>query len=201
MNDLKWEDYIQFINEPKHLVNPIRDIKLFDTYIIEIFSSTPWYLIPIAYGPIIMMLLIWATEIISINAIIIAFLGGVLMWTFGEYTLHRFLFHAEDYWLPNIPKIMAFHFLIHGIHHAFPMDRYRLVFPPAAGYVIIYFCIVKPMQAFIPFEYQYAAIAGMLSAYIGYDLIHYYIHHSTPSLYYLKDIKKYHMLHHYKNGL
>lgn len=180
MNDLKWEDYIQFINEPKHLVNPIRDIRLFDSSFLEFFSSTPWYLIPIAYGPIIVMLLSWALEINSLPTLVFGFLIGILAWTLGEYTLHRFLFHSEDYWLPHIPKVMAFHFLLHGIHHAFPMDRYRLVFPPAAGYPIIYVFIVIPMQKLLPFEYQYAAIAGMLTAYIGYDLIHYFVHHSTP---------------------
>jgi 4-hydroxysphinganine ceramide fatty acyl 2-hydroxylase len=49
-----------------------------------------------------------------------------------EYFLHRFLFHSEDKWLPgskgNFPIVA--HFMFHGIHHAFPMDKLRLVFPP-----------------------------------------------------------------------
>ena len=49
--NLTWDEYVQFINEPKHLVNPVRDIKLFDNPFLEIFTSTPWYLIPICYFP------------------------------------------------------------------------------------------------------------------------------------------------------
>ena len=30
LKDLTWDTYLQFINEPKHLVNPVRDIRLFD---------------------------------------------------------------------------------------------------------------------------------------------------------------------------
>jgi 4-hydroxysphinganine ceramide fatty acyl 2-hydroxylase len=33
-----------------------------------------------------------------------------------------------------------------------------------------------------------------------YDEIHYWIHHSSPQFSYLKDIKLYHMQHHYKFG-
>jgi hypothetical protein len=51
MEDLNWDNYIQFINEPKHLVNPVRGIRIFDSQFLEIVTSTPWYLIPIAYFP------------------------------------------------------------------------------------------------------------------------------------------------------
>lgn len=50
--NLSWDDYITFINEPKHLVNPIRDIKVFDNWFLELFTKTPWWGIPIAFGPI-----------------------------------------------------------------------------------------------------------------------------------------------------
>jgi 4-hydroxysphinganine ceramide fatty acyl 2-hydroxylase len=35
--------------------------------------------------------------------------------------------------------------MIHGIHHAFPMDRYRLVMPPAPGFAIIYLFLGYPL--------------------------------------------------------
>lgn len=46
-----------------------------------------------------------------------------------EYTLHRWLFHLDEY-LPNHPAAIMTHFLLHGVHHIIPMDPYRLVFPP-----------------------------------------------------------------------
>jgi 4-hydroxysphinganine ceramide fatty acyl 2-hydroxylase len=118
-----------------------------------------------------------------------------------EYTLHRFLFHSEDYWLPNHPLILANHFLIHGIHHAFPMDRYRLVFPIVPGLAIGYL-ILKPFyNMIIPEEFVGVFFGGSILGYILYDMIHYSQHHSTPKSGYWKDLKIYHMQHHYKNGL
>jgi len=40
--------------------------------------------------------------------------------------------------------------------------------------------------------------AGGIIGYVTYDLIHYFIHHSSPKGE-LKNIKLYHMQHHYKN--
>lgn len=56
-----------------------------------------------------------------INTIICFFIGNII-WTFLEYTLHRFLFHI-DYYLPDSPAFLTLHFLMHGIHHYLPMDR------------------------------------------------------------------------------
>jgi 4-hydroxysphinganine ceramide fatty acyl 2-hydroxylase len=76
---------------------------------------------------------------------------GVLSWTFFEYAFHRFFFHAEDHWLPaSVPSIFAFHFLIHGVHHAYPQDRMRLVFPPFMGYQIFYGFFMIPIQSNVP---------------------------------------------------
>lgn len=52
MHDWTLEEYSQYINEPKHLVNPTRDLIMFDTWILEQGSKTPWWIIPFAYIPI-----------------------------------------------------------------------------------------------------------------------------------------------------
>ena len=125
-------------------------------------------------------------------AIILTFLG-IIAWTLGEYLLHRFVFHSEDHWLPDHPKVLAHHFLIHGIHHAFPMDAYRLVFPILPGYVIFSFFFILPAKLLLPEIYQNSFIAGMMIGYILYDLIHYFLHHSQPKAGYFRDLKIYHM--------
>lgn len=53
MKDITWDEYISFINEPKHMVNPIRDIILFDNPFLEILTKAPWYAIPIGWAPVI----------------------------------------------------------------------------------------------------------------------------------------------------
>jgi 4-hydroxysphinganine ceramide fatty acyl 2-hydroxylase len=50
------------------------------------------------------------------------FLGNIV-WTLLEYGFHRFLFHI-DRLLPDRPSFLTLHFLMHGIHHYLPMDKY-----------------------------------------------------------------------------
>jgi len=38
-----------------------------------------------------------------------------------EYSLHRWLFHFDN-WLPDNHFFICFHFLMHGVHHFLPMD-------------------------------------------------------------------------------
>ena len=45
----------------------------------------------------------------------LVFLAGVLLWTFLEYMLHRFLFHMEP--PPNNKVLIGLHFVLHGQHH------------------------------------------------------------------------------------
>lgn len=149
--NLQWDDYIAFINEPKHMINPVKDVLLLDNPIIELFTKTPWFFIPLAWVyPFIYHL---SQSTVSWYETVMLMFAGAFMWTLYEYILHRFLFHSEDYWLPNHPLVLAHHFMLHGIHHAFPMDRYRLVFPPILGYPIMYGVILTPIRNFVPEEY------------------------------------------------
>eukprot|EP00347_Sterkiella_histriomuscorum_P018373 403345748 len=197
--NLSWDDYITFINEPKHLVNPIRDVKLFENQFFELFTMTPWYFIPIAwFVPLVYHTFFENPQPLAFTLAMV--FAGIFAWTFTEYILHRFFFHSEDYWLPNHPMVLAHHFMLHGIHHAFPMDRYRLVFPVLPGYLIMYGIIFSVTKALVPDLYRSQLQGGIILGYILYDLIHYFLHHSSPKRGYFKNLKVYHMQHHYKNG-
>lgn len=81
---------------------------------------TPWWLIPIFWIPIISYQLYCINNVAS-PIMISTIIFGFISWTFIEYCLHRFLFHCEDLGLfPRNTKVYAIHFLVHGIHHAFP---------------------------------------------------------------------------------
>lgn len=59
---------------------------------------------------------------------------GIILWTFVEYTLHRWVFHLD---IKNqSPPWCTFHFLLHGLHHKVPFDPHRLVFPPVPAMLI-----------------------------------------------------------------
>ena len=141
---------------------------------------TPWWGILVAYAPLIFSYY-WCQEGTRTENITVVILGA-LFWTVLEYVLHRFLFHMEDqfYFLKN-PKFYSIHFLVHGIHHAFPCDAYRLVFPPILGLPIWYTIVVFPLKTIVPSRYHNSALFGISFGYWCYDLIHFYFHHGNPA--------------------
>ena len=105
----------------------------------------------------------------SIFGILGMTLLGIISWTLGEYIIHRFGFHCEDSWFKYLPHsrwTFLSHFLIHGIHHAFPQDRERIVFPPVPGWVLIFYPLIyRPLQLSMSPEYFYNFYFGLA---IGY---------------------------------
>jgi dihydroceramide fatty acyl 2-hydroxylase len=118
-------------------------------------------------------------------------LGGLLAWTFFEYVLHRFVFHAR----PRSPSLKRMVYVFHGIHHDHPNDWTRLVMPPVPGVAI---CLVAylPMVAVLGI-YSEAFLAFFLIGYLVYDYTHLYVHFAQPKRGWGKFIKQYHMVHHY----
>lgn len=194
---LNKEEYLAFIHDPKHMIDP-PDAIMFDTPFLEIFTKTAWYIIPIVYIPLIIYMLYdsYAFQNLLLKQVVICFFVGVFLWTLMEYILHRFVFHIDEN-LPDNQYAILLHYLLHGIHHAFPMDRYRLVLPPILGIILI--MIIKYSYIFLFDEFSLPFEAGTLFGYVLYDMTHYFIHHITFSGGYYKFLKKYHVLHHYKN--
>lgn len=190
------ERYIKYINDPKHLTRPGESMRMFDAPYLEIFSRTPWYVIPIFWIPMIIYNFVLALDNLNLVQIIICTFIGAFMWTFIEYFLHRFIFHLE-LWIPDNRYLYTLHYVIHGVHHAFPMDKDRLVFPPVLG-VPLYHLLWAFFSCFIPAYLCRGLEVGLVAGYVTYDLSHYYFHHEQP-LKQLEYRKKYHMYHHYKD--
>ncbi|XP_033625507.1 fatty acid 2-hydroxylase-like [Asterias rubens] len=189
-------------------------MRLFRYDFIEYFSTSNWYAVPLTWIPFIMMICwlaiqqwqdVWMFDSVfggalkisvSYEAFPLVFLAGILLWTFLEYTLHRFLFHMEP---PKDSKILiGLHFVLHGQHHKVPFDPGRLVFPPIASavFVIMYYFV---LTAILPVPVAYTLMGGTLLGYICYDLTHYYLHHGSPGPgTYFQELKTYHVRHHYE---
>jgi len=195
-----YDEYYDYINDPKVLVNPIRNVKLFDNGALELLTMTPWWLIPAVYLPLAAYHALQAP--CSPAESVACFIAGLALWSFAEYSLHRFMFHCEDFfYFPRFSAFYGIHFLVHGIHHAFPQDYYRLVFPPTLGIPLLHAAIKLPCYAMVGDYYGGAVFAGAITMYVVYDMIHYWIHHLNPADgTYFKTMKVYHMQHHYKNG-
>ncbi len=120
---LRLKEYLEFIHDPKHMINPPEAI-MFETPALEFFTKTPWYVILIVWVPLIIYNLFYAYHEMNYNVPVILsfYLLGIFIWTFCEYFLHRFFFHYDEK-LPDNSVVILIHFLFHGIHHAFPMDK------------------------------------------------------------------------------
>ena len=58
--------------------------------------------------------------------------GGLLFWSVTEYLLHRGLFHIA----PTNPLSRIIYVYLHGIHHHYPDDHFRLVMVPIVSVII-----------------------------------------------------------------
>lgn len=91
------------------------------------------------------------------------FLFGNLVWTILEYIFHRFLFHI-DALLPDHPAALTIHFLMHGIHHYLPMDRFVLLILLLRGLVLTpsRLRLVMPPVMFAFLSYPMTRLAHLL---------------------------------------
>ncbi|MHC5009628.1 MAG: sterol desaturase family protein [Planctomycetota bacterium] len=179
---------------------PGRSFRIFRSGLFEAFSHIPWWLVLLVWVPVAVALWTLAVGVLDLppgRAVLLA-AGGLFVWTFVEYVLHRFVFHYR----PRSAFGRKLHFLAHGIHHLDPWDPTRLVFPPLAGVVV-----AVPLFALLwlgllwtpaPLPSAMAAMAGLLVGYLVYDMTHYYTHHGKPKGRWGKYLKAYHLAHHHK---
>jgi sterol desaturase/sphingolipid hydroxylase (fatty acid hydroxylase superfamily) len=179
--------------------DPSKNIRLFKSDFLESFSYVHPAMPALIFVPVVAYFLGWGTEAPWLTRLGAAAVG-VLIWTFTEYTLHRYMFHfpATSKWGKRIV------FLFHGIHHDDPEDARRLVMPPAVSIVLAYgffhlfrggFLIALGAEAtallLAPF------FAGFILGYLVYDYIHFWVHFGRPRTALGKSLKQYHMLHHF----
>jgi sterol desaturase/sphingolipid hydroxylase (fatty acid hydroxylase superfamily) len=167
--------------------------RIFDNDILDGMSRTPWVFVPAVYLPASAALLWYSISEISVGWLASAglALAGLLAWTFVEYWLHRTLFH----WVPEGDWGERMHFLMHGVHHDWPHDKYRLVMPPAVSiglFIVFLFTWTALLGAF-----GWAFHAGFVFGYMCYDVIHYHVHHRRAGFRWLQRIKKHHVSHHF----
>ncbi|MCF0052273.1 sterol desaturase family protein [Dyadobacter sp. LJ53] len=126
---------------------------------------------------------------------VLTVLGGLFVWTFTEYFMHRFVFHfsPKGKWMERI------HFIFHGVHHDYPNDSKRLVMPPSVSIPLatgFYFLFAIFMD-----EFRVAAFfSGFMTGYLFYDMSHYALHHANFKSPFWKKLKKHHMEHHYADS-
>ncbi|KAI7904889.1 uncharacterized protein BX663DRAFT_503930 [Cokeromyces recurvatus] len=188
--------YLEQVHKPRYTPYCV---PYFEHPLLDKLSKTHWYIVPMIWLPFVGFQL-WRslnTSNGSIEITLTGFIAGVLFWTLFEYILHRFLFHLDSF-LPDHPIALLIHFTLHGIHHHMPMDRLRLVMPPALT-IILSIPVFKLAHTLFYPALAFAFIAGAFFGYVCYDMIHYYLHHAKVFKIYFKELKRYHVAHHYKD--
>ncbi len=175
-------------------------IRLFRSDLLEFFSHISPKLVLAIWGPVFVYF-VGASILIDGRQhgylyIPLGIFLGWLAWTFVEYVLHRFIFHYH----PKTERLKQMFFVMHGVHHAQPMCRTRLVMPPAISlpmsfvfYGALHLVVVVVLQAGHWFN---PLFAGMVAGYLVYDLLHYQMHHATADQGLISAIRKHHLRHH-----
>lgn len=166
---------------------------MFDSQLVDKFSRTHWSIVPILYVPGMIAAFYLGTRPetgVSWLAGLGMVAAGGLAWTLVEYWLHRELFH----WEPAGVWGERMHFVLHGVHHKWPRDQYRLVMPPAVS-IALYFLFLALWRTLLG-PYGFTFHAGFTLGYMFYDVSHYYMHHGPPSFEWFRKLRKHHMVHH-----
>jgi sterol desaturase/sphingolipid hydroxylase (fatty acid hydroxylase superfamily) len=177
-------------------------IRLFKSDFLEFFTHISPVAVLVIWAPVIVWFLVSAILRVPPGAswlfIPAGLILGVFLWTFAEYILHRFVFHHKA--SSNLGQRIFF--LFHGVHHAQPQCKTRLVMPPVVSIpmaVIFYglFYLVWGRLFGVP-QWIGPSFAGFIAGYLAYDMIHYAAHHFLMRQRYLKFLKRYHMQHHFR---
>ena len=171
-----------------------QSIRIFKNPILESFTHVHPIIPLLLWTPVILFLLYRGHVVKGVNTFefIWLFFFGILLWTFSEYALHRYVFH----WAAKNRATKYFVFLFHGLQHDDPQDPTRLVMPPVPAILIV--AVLWAMFSLVfPVKYIDVIMAYFLVGYLCYDYIHYATHHFAMTSKVGKYLRKYHLQHHY----
>jgi len=182
--------------------NSEEPIRLFKSDFLEFFTHISPVTVVILWLPVIVYFFVRSFTFISPGKfplfIPLGVITGLFIWTFSEYMLHRFVFHYKA----KSERGKRITFLFHGIHHAQPKDKTRLVMPPVVSIplaVIFYVAFVLIVGKILASPaWVSPTFSAFMAGYLTYDLTHYATHHFPMRRGAFRYLKRYHMQHHYK---
>lgn len=168
------------------------NLRMFENPFFEALSKTNFIVPLLFWSPVVVYFLFLSFKNCDLFIIALGFSLGAFLWTLLEYTLHRFLFHlkSEKKWVQFVV------YVFHGIHHATPNDKGRLLFPPAPASLIA-ISLYSLLGLTLPPPYTYPIFLGLLVFYLAYDYIHYATHHFKMTSSVGRYLKHYHLKHHF----
>jgi 4-hydroxysphinganine ceramide fatty acyl 2-hydroxylase len=143
------------------------------------------------YLPLVGTFLGWSVRGMSVWKWSLCFAGGLLLWTFIEYAIHRFVFHA--------PSLMALlgSGPVHYRHHQSPAEADFIVTPLSFSLPVALFVWILLRLALGTWEETAAAMAGVILGYLAYEAIHLRIHTFSGGGAALRWLRRHHYRHHF----
>jgi sterol desaturase/sphingolipid hydroxylase (fatty acid hydroxylase superfamily) len=144
-----------------------------------------WFVCPIA-----VVYLLWITllhiSLAGFGEWLVALAIGVIVWTFIEYLIHRWVYHA-------IPYIRDYH----EAHHDKPNDYIGA--PAGTSLILIFLCIYWPLLQ-VGFIWASGVTVGVLLGYYAYMAVHHGSHHwPAKAGSYFYELRLRHIRHHHKD--
>jgi sterol desaturase/sphingolipid hydroxylase (fatty acid hydroxylase superfamily) len=175
-------------------------IRLFKSDFLEFFTHIHPAVVVLIWLPVTAYFSVTAilrrAQFVSPLYIPLAFGIGLFIWTLAEYVLHRFVFHFR----PRTSWQERLSFIFHGIHHAQPRSKTRLVMPPAVSvplallfYGLYYLVVGIGIGAA---HWVAPLFAGTVAGYLAYDILHYAMHHIPMRRGVWHWLRRNHMYHH-----
>ncbi len=183
---------------PKNYIsNSEESVRMFKSSWLEALSKVHFSVPLFIYVPAIAYYVWKAFFVTGASALTftVFYILGIVIWSFAEYMLHRFVFH----FVPKSKWGLRMHFVFHGVHHDYPNDRKRLVMPPSVS-IPLAFLFYFLFSLFLSPAQLYSFFPGFVTGYLIYDISHYALHHYNFKSSLLKKMKKHHMLHHYADS-
>lgn len=170
--------------------------QLFNNPILEKLSRTHIAVPLLIFCIYSVSLLYWSITHTSLNVftIIGMFFLGILVFTWVEYNVHRYIFHMKVY-----SKFREkLQYTLHGVHHEFPKDKDRLAMPPLLSVTIS--TVLLLLLRLVMGDFAFSFLPGFLVGYSAYLLVHYMVHVYAPPKNIFKVLWINHSIHHYKHG-
>lgn len=176
-----------------YVSNKNETIPLFKNPVLEYFSHIHPITPVVVYLPVILITGYFGVFKAGVFPFILTFIGGILLWSLTEYTIHRWAFHYD----PKTEAGKKIHFLVHGIHHDYPRDATRLVMPLLISIplALLFYFLFNLLFG----NYYLAVFSGFVLGYVSYDSIHYATHHLPMKNKIGNFLRVYHLRHHYED--
>jgi len=175
-------------------MNQKQSVRLFENPLLEAMTHVHPIVPLVMWGPFVVASFYYGIVVQNVSAIevVAVFVFAMFVWTFTEYSIHRFLFHLE----PKGKFGERMIYLFHGIHHDEPDDASRLVMPPVPAVLIMGFLYLM-FNLLMPGKYLWVFMGSFTFGYLCYDYIHYATHHFPMTSKVGRYLRKYHLQHHH----